>query len=330
MKLSVLANLYGTKTLDETLKILSDLDVHTVEIGAGGYPGKAHCNPAELLADDAKYNEFIATFKKYDTTVCALAVHGNAVHPNPDRAATFDNDFHDAVLLAEKMGVDTVITFSGCPGDCATATYPNWVTCPWPEDFLAILEWQWNGVLIPYWVKTAKFALEHGVTRIAFEMHPGFCVYNPETVLKLRAAVGAIAGKEVGDVLGANFDPSHLIWQGMDPVAAIRELEGAIYHVHAKDTKIDPYNTAKNGVLDTKHYGDELHRAWVFRTVGYGNNETYWRDLVSNLRLCGYDRVLSIEHEDSLMSIDEGLQKAVAFLKPIIINDPKPSTMAWA
>ena len=109
MKLSVLANLYGTKTLDETLKILSDLDVHTVEIGAGGYPGKAHCNPAELLADDAKYNEFIATFKKYDTTVCALAVHGNAVHPNPDRAATFDNDFHDAVLLAEKMGVDTII-----------------------------------------------------------------------------------------------------------------------------------------------------------------------------------------------------------------------------
>ena len=153
-------------------------------------------------------------------------------------------------------------------------------------------------------------------------MHPGFCVYNPETLLRLRAAVG--------DVIGANFDPSHLIWQGMDPVAAIRELAGAIYHVHAKDTKIDQYNTAKNGVLDTKHYGDELHRAWVFRTVGYGNGETYWRDLVSNLRLVGYDRVLSIEHEDSLMSIDEGLRKAVTFLKPIVIEEAKPTTMAWA
>ncbi len=330
MKLSVLANLYGTKTLEETLKILADLDVHTVELGAGGYPGKAHCNPAELLADEKKYDKFIATLKKYDMTVCALATHGNPVHPNAEIAAAYDSDFRDAVLLAEKMGVDTVITFSGCPGDCETAKYPNWVTCPWPEDFLAILDWQWKEKLIPYWAKTAKFALEHKVSRIAFEMHPGFCVYNPETLLKLRAAVGAVAGKEVGDVLGANFDPSHLIWQGKDPEAAIRELAGAIYHVHAKDTKIDPYNTAKNGVLDTKHYGDELHRAWVFRTVGYGNNETYWRDLVSNLRLCGYDRVLSIEHEDSLMSIDEGLCKAVSFLKPIIINDPKPSTMSWA
>ena len=134
----------------------------------------------------------------------------------------------------------------------------------------------------------------------------------------------------MGDVIGANFYPSHLIWQGMDPVAAIRELEGAIYHFHAKDTKIDHYNTAKNGVLDTKHYGDEIHRAWVFRTVGYGNGETYWRDMVSNLRLCGYDRVLSIEHEDSLMSIDEGLAKAVAFLKDVCIYEPKPGTMSWA
>ncbi len=330
MKLSVLANLYGSKSLEETLQILSGMGVHTVELGAGGYPGKAHCNPAALLADDCAYEEFIATLKKYDTTVCALATHGNAVHPNREIADAFDRDFHDTVLLAEKMGIDTVITFSGCPGDCETAKYPNWVTCPWPDDFLSILKWQWEEVLVPYWVKTARFALQHGVTRIAFEMHPGFCVYNPETLLKLRSAVSEIAGKEVGEVLGANFDPSHLIWQGMDPVAAIRELSGAIYHVHAKDTKIDTYNTAKNGVLDTKHYGDELHRSWIFRTVGFGNNETYWRDLVSNLRLCGYDRVLSIEHEDSLMSIDEGLQKAVDFLKPILIQDPKPSTMSWA
>jgi len=322
MKLSVLANLYGAKSLDETLSILSGLGVHTVEIGAGGYPGKAHCNPEELLADSKKFDEFVATFKKYDVEICALAAHGNALHPDKAIAAQFDKDFRNAVLLAEKLGVDTVITFSGCPGDSEGSKYPNWVTCPWPEDFLAILDWQWNEKLIPYWKEAGAFAKAHKVDHIAFEMHPGFCVYNPETLLKLRAAVG--------DVIGANFDPSHLIWQGMDPVAAIRELEGAIYHVHAKDTKIDKYNTAKNGVLDTKHYGDEIHRSWVFRTVGYGNNETYWRDLVSNLRLVGYDRVLSIEHEDSLMSIDEGLAKAVTFLKDIIINDPKPTSMAWA
>ena len=322
MKLSVLANLYGAKSLDETLSILSSLGVHTVEIGAGGYPGKAHCDPEKLLADPAALEAFKATFRKYDVEICALAAHGNALHPDKKIAAQFDKDFRNAVLLAEKLGVDTVITFSGCPGDSENSLYPNWVTCPWPEDFLTILDWQWNEKLIPYWKEAGAFAKEHNVPHIAFEMHPGFCVYNPETLLRLRAAVG--------DVIGANFDPSHLIWQGMDPVAAIRELAGAIYHVHAKDTKIDTYNTAKNGVLDTKHYSDEIHRSWVFRTVGYGNGETYWRDLVSNLRLVGYDRVLSIEHEDSLMTIDEGLQKAVAFLKGIIITEEKPTTMSWA
>ncbi len=321
MKLSVLANLYGAKSLDETLKILSGLGVHTTEIGAGGYPGKAHCNPAELLTDEKKYDEFVATFKKYDVEICALAAHGNALHPNKEIAAQYDEDFRNAVLLAEKLGVDTVITFSGCPGDHDGAKLPNWVTCAWPDDYTEILNWQWNEKVIPYWTEMGKFCKAHNV-RVAFEMHPGFCVYNPETMLKLREAVG--------DVLGANFDPSHLIWQGIDPVAAIRELKGAIYHVHAKDTKIDKYNTAKNGVLDTKHYGRELERSWVFRTVGYGNNESYWRDLVSNLRLCGYDKVLSIEHEDSVMSIDEGLRKAVAFLKDIIIEEEKPTTMSWA
>ncbi len=322
MKLSVLSNCYGTKTLDETLAIFKNLGVEAVEIGAGGYPGKAHCNPAELLADEKKYSEFMATFEKYGIEPCALSCHGNAVHPNKEIAASFEADFNDAILLAEKMGIDTVITFSGCPGDHDGAKYPNWVTCPWPEDYLAILDYQWNDVLIPYWKEKVKFANAHGVTKIALEMHPGFCVYNPETLLRLRAAVG--------DTIGANFDPSHLIWQGMDIVAAIRELEGAIYHFHAKDTRIDPINTGKNGVLDTKHYGDELNRAWVFRAVGYGNDVKYWKDIASALRLVGYDKVMSIEHEDSLMSIDEGLTKAVEVLKQVIMKAPKPGTMSWA
>ncbi|MBO5649521.1 MAG: sugar phosphate isomerase/epimerase [Clostridia bacterium] len=322
MELGVLTNLYGAKSLDETLSILHGLGVTMAEIGCGGYPGKAHCDPKVLLNDDAALAEFVATFKKYDIKISCLSCHGNAVHPDKAIAKQFHDDFVDAVLLAEKLGIDTIVTFSGCPGDHEGAKYPNWVTCPWPEDFLAILDWQWNEVLIPYWKETAAFAKAHGVTKIAFEMHPGFAVYNPETLLKMRAAVG--------DVIGANFDPSHLIWQGIDPVAAIRYLQGAIYHFHAKDTKIDKINTGKIGVLDTKHYGDELNRSWVFRACGYGNDASYWKEIVSALRLTGYDKVLSIEHEDSLMSIDEGLQKAVDFLKPIIIYEPKPTGMAWA
>ena len=163
---------------------------------------------------------------------------------------------------------------------------------------------------------------KNGVNKFAIEMHPGFCVYNPETLMKLRNAVG--------DVIGANFDPSHLIWQGIEPVAAIRYLGKAIYHVHAKDTKVDKYNTAINGVLDTKHYSDEINRSWVFRSVGYGNDMQYWRDLISNLRLVGYDDVLSIEHEDSIMTNKEGLEKAVSFLKDANIVEPKPTGMHWA
>ena len=322
MKLSVLANLYGAKPLDEALSILSGLGVHTIEIGGGGYPGKDHCNPAELLADEAKYNEFVATLKKYDTEICAIACHGNAVHPNKEIAAQFDADFRNAVLLAEKLGVDTIVTFSGCPGSDPDAKLPSWVTCPWPDEFLTTLEYQWNEVLIPYWKEAAAFAKAHNVPHIAFEMHPGFCVYNAETLLKLRAAVG--------DVIGANLDPSHLIWQGADIPAVVRALGPAIYHVHAKDTKIDPYNTGVNGVLDNKHYGDEITRSWIFRTVGYGHDESFWRDFVSNLRLVGYDRVLSIEHEDSLMTIDEGLGKAVEFLNRVMIKEEKPCGMRWA
>ena len=219
----------------------------------------------------------------------------------------------DTVLLAEKLGIDQINTFSGCPGDCEDSKYPNWVTCPWPNDFSEVLEWQWNEVLIPYWKEFVAFAKSHGVTKIGLELHPGFCVYNTESLLRLRNAVGP--------EIGANFDPSHLIWQGMDPVVVIKELGDAIFHVHAKDTKLDKYNIARTGVLDTKPYADEIHRSWLFRSVGYGNDLGYWKDIVSALRMAGYDHVLSIEHEDSLMSQDEGLRKAVETLNQAIIKE---------
>ena len=202
--------------------------------------------------------------------------------------------------------------------------YPNWVTCPWPEDFSQILEWQWNEVLIPYWKNMVEFAKAHGVNKIALELHPGFCVYNTHSLLKLRHAVGP--------EIGANFDPSHLIWQGMDPVACIRELgkENAIFHFHAKDTRVDKYNTAVNGVLDTRPYGDEINRSWIFRSCGYGNDTLYWKDIISALRMVGYDYAISIEHEDSLMSQNEGLCKAVEFLKGVLTFEDKMSNMWWA
>ena len=322
MKLGVLTNLFGKMSLEEALTKFEALGIEAAEIGCGGYPGKAHCDPKILLNDQKALDEFKATLARHHIELSNLSAHGNPVHPDKKIAKEFHDDFIDAVLLAEKLGIDTVVTFSGCPGGSPEDKTPNWATCAWPHDFLGVLKYQWDEVLIPYWKKTAEFARNHGVTKIAFEMHPGFCVYNPETMLRIREAVG--------ETLGANFDPSHLIWQGIDPVAAIKALEGAIYHFHAKDTKLDKYNVAKFGVLDTKHYSDEAHRSWIFRSVGYGNGLDYWRDIISALRLVGYDKVMSIEHEDSLMTPEEGLRHAVEFLKQSIIKDPKPSSISWA
>jgi sugar phosphate isomerase/epimerase len=323
MKLGTFTVVLGNRSFDEACAFLSEQGVQMVEIGCGGFPGKAHCDPELLLKDKKALEVFKGTLKKYGLEISALSSHGNMVHPDKNIAKKFDDDLTNAILLAEKLGVPVVNTFSGCPGGSSEDKTPNWVTCPWPEDFSQILDYQWNEVLIPYWKKKTAFAKEHGIHKIALELHPGFCVYNTKTLLRLREAVGS--------EIGANFDPSHLIWQGMDPCASIREIgkAGALFHFHAKDTKIDKINTSINGVLDTTHYSDELHRSWIFRSVGYGHGEEFWKDIISELRLAGYDYAISIEHEDSLMTGKEGLIKAIKCLKNVLIFEEK-GKMFWA
>ncbi len=320
MKLSVFAVLLKDKSFDEACAYLASKGVQAVEIGCGGFPGDAHCKPLELLNDETKLQAFKDTLARHHLDIAALSVHGNAVHPDKAVAEKAHTEFENAVLLAEKLGVETVVTFSGCPGGCPEDKTPNWVTCPWPDDYTHILEYQWNEVLIPYWKKESEFCRAHNV-RVAFEMHPGFCVYNPETMMRIR--------KACGDNIGANFDPSHLFWQGIDPVAAIRYLGDAIFYFHAKDTKIDEINTGINGVLDTKPYSDEIHRSWIFRSVGYGHAHQTWKDMMSALRMVGYDGPISIEHEDSLMTPSEGLNKAIAMLKDVMMFEAK-GPMWWA
>ena len=321
MKLGVLTVPLQGMTARDAFAYLHSLGVQTVELGTGGYTNNNHLKPEVYLDNPDKIAEFKDLLKEFDLEISVLSCHGNPVHPNKEKAAAYHQVFVDTCRLAEQLGVDTVVTFSGCPGDCEASERPNWVTCSWPEDYGEILDWKWNQVLIPYWKEAAEIARSCGVTKIAFEMHPGFCVYNPATLLRLREAVG--------DIIGANFDPSHLIWQGMDPVMALRELEGAVYHFHAKDTRVDPANKAKNGVLDTGHYGNVLDRSWVFRTVGYGTGAQMWKDMMSTLQCIGYKGSVSIEHEDGLMSVREGLEKAIAFLKIVMITED-PAAMWWA
>ncbi len=320
MKLGVFTVLFAQQSLPEALDYIVKSGLQAVEIGTGNYPGDAHCPLDELVRSKAKARAWKKKITSRGLVISALSCHGNPLHPNKAFAKQNHDTWRKTVRLAEMLGVKTVVNFSGCPGDSDRAKYPNWVTCPWPPDFSEIVEWQWEKKVIPYWRKEAKFAANHGV-RVAFEMHPGFVVYNTETMLRLRA--------ECGRNIGANFDPSHLFWQGMDPIACLRALKGCVYHVHAKDCRIDPLNAATVGVLDTKPYTDEINRGWIFRTVGYGHGPEFWKDFVSTLRLIGYDGALSIEHEDSLMSVNEGFQKAVSFLKDVLLYE-KPGAMWWA
>jgi sugar phosphate isomerase/epimerase len=313
MDVGVLTVPLSKKSFEETCKYLNSLGVKYIEVGTGGYPGNAHANPDVLLNDDNALNSFKSTIQTYNLTISALSCHGNPVHPNHEIAKKDHHDFEKTVLLAKKLGVDTVITFSGCPGGSKEDKTPNWAIAAWPNDFRDIATYQWEEVLIPYWKKAAKFAESHGIKKIALEMHPGFSVYNPETCLKLRDAVG--------EIIGANFDPSHLFWQGIDAVEAIKYMGSAIHHFHAKDTQLFMENVRKNGVLDMKSYDDELNRSWVFRTIGYGQPLEVWKNIISMLRLVGYDGSISIEHEDSLMSINEGLEKAISFLQQIVIKE---------
>jgi sugar phosphate isomerase/epimerase len=318
MRVGVFTPLLSQLSLDDVLKKLKSKGIDTVELGTGNYPGDAHCH-VSMLDDPKALDSFRGKIADHGFTISALSCHGNPLHPDPEKARHDQEINRKTVELAAKLGVPVVVDFSGCPGDSPTAKWPNWVTCPWPPDYLEILKWQWDKVVEPYWKGRAKFASDHGV-KIAIEMHPGFVVYSPETMLRLRS----IAGPSIG----CNYDPSHMFWQGIDPIAAIRILGDAIFHVHAKDTQIYDRNLPLTGVLDTKPYTDERNRSWIFRTCGYGHGAEWWSEFISTLRMFGYDYALSIEHEDSLMSPEEGLTKAADFLIRLVLRE-RPAAAWW-
>ena len=317
MRIGVFTPLLSKLPLSAVLKKLAELHIDTVELATGNYVGDAHCK-LSMLENSSTLTEFKKILADHGVSISALSCHGNALHPDKAFAQQNREVSRKTILLAEKLGVSTMVDFSGCPGDSPNSTAPNWVTCPWPPDYRKVLDWQWNDVVAPYWVEHAKFAADHGV-KIAVEMHPGFVVYNPETMLRLRS----IAGKNVG----CNFDPSHLFWQNIDPIGAVRVLADSIFHVHAKDTQLYPSNMVRTGVLDTKPYTEERDRSWIFRTCGYGHGAEWWSELLSTLRMFGYDSVISIEHEDSILSPGEGLTKAASFLNSIVIREQ--AAAAW-
>ena len=321
MKLGVFTVLFGQKTFEEMLDYVAASGLKTIEIGTGGYPGNAHCPLDELLESEEKRQGYMEAIQSRGLTISAFSCHGNPISPDEKMARESDENLVKSIKLAALMNVPVVNTFSGTAGDHEGAKYPNWPVAPWPNEYADVLKWQWEEKLIPYWKKIAALADEHHV-KIGLELHGGFLVHTPYTLLKLREATS--------DAIGANLDPSHLWWQGIEPVGAIKILgkAGAIYHFHAKDTYLDQDNINMHGLTDMQPYGNIQERAWNFRSVGCGHSLQEWSDIMSALRTYGYDYVVSIEHEDPLMSIEEGFQRAVSNLKTVLINE-SPTDLWW-
>ncbi|AUX08611.1 sugar phosphate isomerase/epimerase [Halalkaliarchaeum desulfuricum] len=322
MEIGVLTVPLGNRSRDEAFAALADLGVDAVELGVGGWPGEDHVDRRVTLGDEAEQSKLHDQLEEHGFRISALATHNNPLHPDEARAREADTELREAIRLADQLEVGTVTCFSGLPAGGPNDEVPNWVTAPWPTEHAEAHEYQWVEVAIPYWQDLAAFADDHGVD-LAIEMHPNMLVYEPRGMLRLREATN--------ERVGANFDPSHLYWQGIDVTAAIRLLGGvdAIHHVHAKDTRVYEANAREKGVLDTTDYTDEVNRSWLFRSIGYGHGEEHWKDVVSTLRMVGYEGALSIEHEDSLTSSMEGLEKAVDVLERAVF-DTTPGEAYWA
>ncbi|WP_224268777.1 sugar phosphate isomerase/epimerase family protein [Haloprofundus salinisoli] len=320
MDIGVLTVPLGGQSLEEALDYLDGIGVSAVELGVGGHPGEAHVGRRELLDDQDARADLLDLLDDHGMYISALATHNNPLHPDEETADEADTELREAIELADELDVDAVTCFSGLPAGGPDDDVPNWITAPWPTEHADAHEYQWD-VATDYWSGLANHAADHGV-QIAIEMHPNMLVYEPSGMLRLREATN--------QYVGANFDPSHLYWQGIDVLAAIRYLgeAGAIHHVHAKDTRVYDDRSRIKGVLDTTPYTEEPDRSWLFRTVGYGHGEEHWKDIVSTLRMVGYDGALSIEHEDSLTSSQEGLEKAVELLQRSVF-ETTPGEAHW-
>ena len=325
--ITIASGQFGDLSLEELCKLVSSIGYEGIEIAC-----QAHINVHKVLEDDAYVAQFRATLEKYGLKVWALGAHligqcvgdnwdprldnfaPNALSGKPDEIRAWAvEEMKTVARAAQKLGIKVVTCFLGSPIWAYWYSFPQTPQSMVEAGFARIKE-LWTPIFDVYDECGVKLALEVHPTEIAFDY------YSTKKLLDTL---------EWRPTLGLNFDPSHLFWQGIDPVYAIRYLGKAIYFFHAKDTKIDEINTKTHGVLDTKHYGDEIHRSWIFRSVGYGHDYQVWKDMMSALRMVGYDDAISIEHEDSLMTPNEGLQKAIAFLKDVMMFEDK-GAMWWA
>jgi sugar phosphate isomerase/epimerase len=307
VKLSLLTDSVPELSLEGVLDLAAGLGIESVEIASGGQSSAPHMRLQELLGSARARAGFTEAIKSRGLRLAAINCSAWPLHPI--RGAAETRLIEDSIRLAGELGVEKIVTMSGCPGDSPQASTFNWIWFPWPPETRSIRERQWEEAL-ELWQGLADFAGAHGVNRIAFELHPLHLVYNVPTLGKLRDAVGPI--------IGANLDPSHLFWQRMDPVRVVKALGPALFHVHLKDVEFLDDELALNGVLDPRSWEEPSSRSWVFRTVGVGTSPTDWADFLTALRAIGYDDDLSIENEDPFLPGESGVRRAVEFMSTLM------------
>ena len=310
MKIGMITDSLGGLDFAALIRTAAELGIEMLEFSGGNWSKAPHLQLDAMLESETARKDFMGRVRDYGIEISALNCSGNPVHPG-EHGKRHDAVTRKTIKLASLMGIERVVMMSGCPGGRGDAN-ANWVTTCWPAEMQEILAYQWDEVLIPYWRDLVAYANGLGIRKICLELHGHQNVYNVETFFRLRDAVG--------DTVGVNFDPSHLMWMGADPLAAIRALGSSIYHVHAKDTYVDPTVAGINGRLEHKPGNAPRMRAWNYVTLGYGHGEEWWRQFCAALKMVGYSDVLSIEHEDMAMSPLEGVQKSVRLLREVIVD----------
>ena len=307
MELGLYTDSLPDHSLGAALDVAARVGATGIEIATGGQSSAPHLDMDELLGDPARRAAFATAFASRGLHIAALNCSAWPLHP-------VVGDRHVAIIrstirLAAELGVQRIVTMSGSPGDGPSGTAVNFVFYPWPSESMALLERQWDAA-IRLWRDLADEATAAGVERLAFELHPLHLVYNVPTLQRMQAAVGSI--------IGANLDPSHLFWQGMDPIAVVRAIGPGIAHVHLKDTQITTEQIATAGILDQRRFDTPADRAWVFRTVGAVHDRAWWSTFVAALDDVGYDGVLAIEHEDASLAPEESVTRGAAFMRGIL------------
>ncbi|MCX4784388.1 sugar phosphate isomerase/epimerase family protein [Streptomyces sp. NBC_01264] len=321
MKLGVYTACLHDRTLTECLDVLHELGLGGIELNAGGFMPAPHLHVDALMASDRARRQFLATLADAQIELTALNVNCNPLHPDRRVGATYTADLHQAVELAGLLGVRNVVTMSGLPGDHPGGRTPAWMVQPWHSAATDALRYQWEEVGVPFWTDIEHRAARAGV-RICIEMHPHNLVYNPATLVRLIEQTNATH-------IGAEMDPSHLFWQGMEPLDAIAYLGDRVFNAAAKDTRINPKSMQLHGVLDDRYVtpnpddpsaislgGDYvLNRfpddpPWQFVAVGRAHDTAYWQSFLAALSSIDPDMPVNIEHEDDEITVREGLRIA--------------------